>query len=118
MIGIGPITMRSVTDRMSEGMTFEAAKVTELKQFLTDNLSYIDSEIKELSIEETKFAAKGESVLYIALSKPEQVHEMHVRRAECRNDKLTIRNYIPPNFFERFMSMNRACADSENMNLE
>ena len=99
MVGVGPVTMESVEGYLNKGMSFEKAKVIALKDFLAENLGYIQDELDVLSVQETKFSKPGENILYVALSEKEQVKELHVRRAECRNDNLTIRNYVPPQFF-------------------
>ena len=115
MAGVGPIERSSVMNYMDRGLNFEQAKIAALKKYLKLNLGYNESELESLSIEETKFASKGESILYIALSKPEQIKELHMRRAESKNEKLTVRNYIPPNMFERYMAINRQCTAARAM---
>ena len=109
MAGIGPITMGMVNIYLNRGMNYEKAKLLALKDFLRDNLGYIQSELDELSVQETKFATRGENVLYVALSVREQVKELHVRRAENRNEEILVRNYVPPNLYERYMALNREC---------
>ena len=111
MAGIGPIDINDATRHMNDGMNFEDAKVAALKHFLRENLGYNETELEELSIEETRFATKGEKILYVAMSSQDHVKELHVRRAESRNDCIKVRNYIPPNFFDRFMALNRICAE-------
>ena len=108
MIGLGPITMDQVMRHMDNGMEFEKAKVRALEDFLMDYLGYIEEEIKVLGVLETKFA-KGEDILYVALDKLEQVKEIHICKAECRNDDVTTRCYIPPNFYDRFMALKGIC---------
>ena len=49
------------------------------------------NDIKNMSIEDESL-----DVLYISLADHEDVHEIHVRRAEVQNDKVTVRNFIPP----------------------
>ena len=112
MAGVGPIDMADVNYYLDKGLNFENSKIAALKDYLKQHLGYIDSELDTLSVVETKFAARGEKILYIALSKQEEIRELHIRRAESRNDRLTVRNYIPPSFYERFMSINRLCADA------
>ena len=111
MAGIGPIDINDATKHMNAGMNFEDAKVAALKDFLRENLGYDETELEELSIVETRFATKGEKILYVAMSKQDHVKELHVRRAESRNDSIRVRNYIPPNFFDRFMALNRICTE-------
>ena len=44
------------------------------------------------------------------------IRELYSRKAESRNDNLTIRNYVPPNFHERFMFLNKICAEKRAEN--
>ena len=69
MAGVGPIDRSVVMNYMDRGLNFEEAKIAALKKYLKQNLGYNESELENLSIEETKFASKGENILYIALSK-------------------------------------------------
>ena len=69
---------------------------------------------------ETKFATKGDDVLNVAMTDQSHIRELHVRRAESQNDSITVRNFIPPNFYKRYMSINRICSDrrAENPRLK
>ena len=111
MAGVGPIRMDDVLELVAQGLDFEKAKVTTFKNFLKDRLGYIDEELDTLSLVETKFATKGDNVLNIAMSNQEHIRELHVRRAECQDDSITVRNFIPPNYYDRYMALNRICAE-------
>ena len=100
MAGIGPI---SIDD-------FEKLKVLAVHKFLKENLGYIEEEITNLSIVETRMAKKGEKIIYVAFEDHDHICELHMRQEESQNDRIIIRNYIPPNFHSRFMFLNRVCA--------
>ena len=91
--------------------SFEDAKTEVFHNFLREYLGYNDAEIDDLSLVETKFATKGDDVLNVAMSNQEHIRELHIRRAESQNDKIIVRNFIPPNFYKRYMSINRICTD-------
>ena len=111
MAGIGPIYVSDATKRMDSKIGFEAAKRIVLKEFLAKYLGYNMEELQQLKIEDTKFATSGEDILYVALVDQDQIKELYIRRAESRNDNVIVRNYIPPNFHERFVHLNRICAE-------
>ena len=67
MVGIGPITDRTVSQRMTRSGSYEEAKILAAKDFLKDNLEYEDWELDDLEIVGTKMAAKVET-LYLAFS--------------------------------------------------
>ena len=79
MAGVGPIEMCDITNLMAKGLSFEKAKVEVFKEFLRDNLGYIETELNDLSIMETKFATKGEKILYVAM-----LEHKHVKGATCQ----------------------------------
>ena len=109
--GVGPIKMSDVMDLVNGGTNFEDAKIEVFHNFLKDKLGYNETELSELSLVETKFATKGDDVLNVAMSDQEHIRELHVRRAESQNDRIIVRNFIPPNFYKRYMTINRICSD-------
>ena len=91
MAGLGPIRMSDVTDLMArKHIGFEEAKV----RVLADQLGYNSDELDELSVVETKFATKGENVLYVAMSLQEHIKKIHMRKAESWNNHIIVRNYV------------------------
>ena len=53
----------------------------------------------------------GENIIYLALEEHEQVKEIHLRKAELKNDAVNTRNFIPPNYYERFIYLNKVCKE-------
>ena len=113
MAGVGPVRMTDVMDLVNGGKNFEAAKVEVFHNFLRTKLGYNDEELSELSLVETKFATKGDDVLNVAISNQEHIRELHMRRAESQNDNIIVRNFIPPNFYQRYMTINQICTDRQ-----
>ena len=56
-------------------------------------------------------SAKGDDIIYIAFNKLEDLHEFHVRVAECQNSVIATRNYIPPQMYERYIYLSKMCAE-------
>ena len=111
MIGIGPVNRKLLEARRKEGETYERAKEMAVKDLLSEQLEYEYDELIELSLEETRFATNGDNMIYMAMSNIEHVKEIHVRKAELRNDIIQVRNYIPPNFYSRYTFLNKICKD-------
>ena len=117
MIGLGPISMEEVMILVDQGHNFEQAKVKAFRNCLVENLGYIEEEVRDIGIAETKFA-KNEDILYAALKKQETVKEMHIWKAESQNDDVLVRSYIPPNLYERFTVINQICKDLQYKDLK
>ena len=115
MAGIGMIYVSDVTARMDSRTDFEAAKIIELNTFLLKYLGYNKEELCELSLEETKFSTLGEDILYVTMAEKDQINELHIQRAESYNENITVRNYIPPNFHNRFVHLNQICAEQRRL---
>ena len=111
MCSIGPISIDSVEFFRRKGQNFEVAKVSAFKEFLHYNLNYTEDELLQLKVEETRLSTKGDKILNVALAEEDEIKELFIRKAESRNENIILRNYIPPNFHERFMELNRICAD-------
>ena len=47
----------------------------------------------------------------MALDDLDMVKELHIRKAESMNDDITVINYIPPQIYNRYMRLNKICAE-------
>ena len=45
------------------------------------------------------------------MSTEDEIKELYYRKAETRNENITVRNYIPQNFHARFMFLSSVCAE-------
>ena len=120
MVGLGPIGIEDIEYRRSAQVGFEAAKKLAVKDFLADNLGYIKEELDSMEIAETRSTRTEGEILNVAFASNDDVREIHIRKAESQNDEITVRNYIPPNFFERYKAINKICNErrQENKNLK
>ena len=50
-------------------------------------------------------------MLYLVLDDPEKVKHIRRRIADCRNPMIKTRDYIPPQFFQRYSALGRIAAD-------
>ena len=62
-----------------------------------------------MRISDAIVSAKRDGVVYAAFDDKGDIHEIRVRTAECREDDIIIRNYIPPQTYDRYMFVNRLC---------
>ena len=110
IIGVGPVDMSILDKHKNESISYKRCKILAVEDFLMKYLDYDREELDELTIAETRLAAT-ENIIYIAFTEQEQVRELHMRKAEMKNDMITIRNYIPPTFYDRFTFLNGVCRD-------
>ena len=111
MISMGPVSWESVIFFKDRGETLEDAKKSAVKEFLRYNLNYAWDELNDLVISETRMSTRGDAIINIAFENESDIRELYSRKAESRNDNLIIRNYVPPNFHERLMFLNKICAE-------
>ena len=111
MIGLGPVKKRSIDYHYNLTKDYDLAKEEAVKEFLEFYLKFSKEEIEELDIVETKISNGDDEVIYIAVEDDEQIKNIHRRKAECRNDDIIIRNFIPPQIWKRFMELNRICGE-------
>ena len=87
-----------------------------MKDFLTKQLEFDETEIEDFNVMETRMTTKGIKFLNVAFKTQEQVKEIHIRKTEIGNDDIIVRNYIPPTFYERYMEISRICKDKRTEN--
>ena len=110
MVGLGPISDSDIERQMRKTRDYEEAKIWAVKEHLAVNYRYNQEELDRLEIVETRRSNKDDKVVYIAMRRRTDIRDIYTRREECRNDKTVVKNYIPPQYFERFMALNRLCS--------
>ena len=111
MVSLGPVSIASIEFFMRDNKTFEEAKVCAVKELLKFDLNYDEEELKELQIMETRISKRGDNIINVAFANEEEVRGIFMKKAELRNDNITLRNYIPPSFHDRFMHLNAICTE-------
>ena len=81
-----------------------------MRDYLRDYLQFEEVEIKD-----TKNSAKGDETVYVVFGSIETIRDIHWRVAEVRNKKIVVRNFIPPQFWSRYMYLNKACTEHRGL---
>ena len=110
MISIGPISMSNIDFFRSKEVGFEEAKCLAIKEFLQYNLGYSQDDLERIRIMDTRISTRGDDIMNVALATEDETREIYMRKAETRNSEVVVRNYIPPNFFKRYMHISEVCA--------
>ena len=111
ILGLSPIYTDSVNSYTESTKTYEEAKINAVKEYLNEKLKFNDEELEDMKLKETMISAKGDHTIYVAFQDIEHIKEIHRRMAECGNEDLSSRNYIPPGFFDRYMTINKKCQE-------
>ena len=114
MLGIGPITeneLRRLEDMIGDK---EGARVRAIKDLLDYHLDFNNEELRDLGIIETQEGK--DSIVYFAAGNKELLTEIHKRKAESRNDEVELRNFIPPQMYSRYISLNKICTERRQQN--
>ena len=108
MIGLGPVDNQNINKIEKElGSRAEAEKQVVI-DLLKESLEFDEDDIEALNILETKQAASMD-IIYIAVENPNHIKEIYHRRAASGLDDLITREYIPPQYYERYKALaNRA----------
>ena len=116
MLGIGPISekeLRRLEDIVGDK---ERARVRAIKELLDYHLDFNNEELRDLDILETQEGK--DSIVYFAAGNNELLREIHRRKAESRNDEIELRNFIPPQMYMRYTSLNKICTERRQQNKE
>ena len=112
MVGISPIENEIIEYHMEKKHgDYEMAKIAAIKEHLSRFYKYNTSELDAVKIVETKFNKKvdGDNILYFATEDKQDIVDLYVRKAECKRDDVSLRNFIPPQIFNRFTAINKIC---------
>ena len=114
IVGIGPILPKSLNYHMKKSKDNNAAKMNAVIEFLKHHLKYDDTEIEALTIRETQLSAKADRVIYLAFEDLKDIKDLHSRIAEVQNREVQTQNFIPPQYYERYMTLSKLCADKRH----
>ena len=117
MIGLGPIRRASVGYFFDIIADFEEAKRMAVDKFLSEYLQLNEDEQKKFVIVETSIAKSDEDLMYVTFQDFDSVRDIKSRIAEIRNDEIKSRNFIPPQFWERYRFLGKYCADERTKDL-
>ena len=75
------------------------------QEYLRGMLKFNEQEIQEMNITDTQMSSKGDDTMYIAFDDPIHVRDIHIRLAECRDNRLWSRDFVPPQCYKRYMAI-------------
>ena len=110
IIGLGPIKKSSIKHFQKAGRNLEDSKEEALKEYMRFYLHYTEKELEEIEIGATQICQKDD-FLYVAFSNFEEIKEIHARVADFKDDRIQTRNYIPPQYYERYKFLNKRCQE-------
>ena len=84
------------------------------KEFLNFYLRFSENEIKELDIKALQTSPKDD-IMYLAFNNQSSVRNIYRRIAQCKNSDVVTRNFVPPQFFERYMFLSKKCTEMRNI---
>ena len=115
-IGCHPIYEKDVENLRQKLGDLAKACTEAVKIFLRDFLQFNEEELKYMEIKDTKTSAKGESMIYVVFGSLENIKELHWRAAEIKDPSIMLRNYVPPQFWARYMHLSKSCSDYRKEN--
>ena len=109
MVGLGPINKNDFNKHIEKEHNYNKAKLNIVNEHLRKVYKYDDRELEEIQILETKATIKDEIYIYIAVDDTQHIKNLYRRRAEIKRDDAILRSYVPPQFFARFIALNKIC---------
>ena len=113
IVGLGPITAETLKHFEDTETDHETAKSEAVKEFLGFYLKYGDEELERLEIKATQIATKDD-IVYVALGDASEIRDIYVRAAQCKHPEVKTRNFVPPQFFDRYMYLSKKCTEMRN----
>ena len=119
-LGIGPIQSESYEYFHKITGDFELSKRMAAAEFLNAYIKFDKDEMSDLDITDTKISAKGDNILYIVMDSPEKILNLRRRIADCQDTRIKTRDFIPPQFYQRYVKLGMIGRDmrSENSRLK
>ena len=108
-IGCQPITKADIEEMKVENMDIKEAQKLAVLNYLKKNLQFNDEEIAKVVIMDTKISQKGDNTVYASFRDIDTIKEIHWRLGEIRNPALIVRNYVPPQYWARYMYLSKEC---------
>ena len=110
-LGIHPVRNKDIEDHLRVTKDLRKARELAVRDYLRDYLQFNEEELEEVEIKDTKISSKGEETVYVVFGSIETIRDIHWRVAEVRNKEIVVKNFIPPQFWSRYMYLNKACSE-------
>ena len=109
MVGLSPILRQPVGYFHDITADFEEAKRMAVFEFLREYLQFSEETIKDFVIADTMLAKNDEELIYVTFRDYTSIKDIHRRTAEVGNENIRVRNYIPPQFWDRYYFLSQYC---------
>ena len=120
MLGLGPIRRATIGYFHDITSDYEEAKKMAVNEYLSIYLQLNEDNISDFEVLDKMHSKSDEDILYVTFRNHESIKEIHKRVAEVKNDDISIRNYIPPQFWSRYWFLSQYCTElrSNDKNLK
>ena len=108
-LGLHPIENKDIEEYSKKLGDPKKAVEKVVRNYLRDYLQFNSEELKEVEINDTKVSTKGDKTVYVSFNDIENIREIHWRMGELKNKDIIVKKFIPPQFWERYIHLNRAC---------
>ena len=108
-IGCHPIKECDIAELKAKLGDGGKARIEAVKIFLRNFLQFNTEELAEIEIKDTKMSPKRDDTVYVAFGSVDTIKELHWRSAQIRNPAIELRNYVPPQFWSRYMHLSKKC---------
>ena len=116
MIGLGPILRQSVNYFTNITSDPEEARKMAVNEYLTTYLQYTEDELEYINIVDTMNAKSDDEVIYVTFREHSTIKDIYSRAAEIRNDDISTRIFVPPQFWQRYQYLSQHCAEMRSRN--
>jgi len=116
IIGLKPISNYNIQFYTSEGSTKHEAEKLAGEEFLSHFLKFTEEEIGDLKIVKTKHNDKS-NILYMEMD-PMSVLNLFRRGSKAKNKEFSLVNFIPPQYFSRYVEAQSMCKKLREENPE
>ena len=104
-LGLGPIKTQSIDYFHTITGDYDEAKKMAGIEYLTEYLQFDHADLAEIEITDTKISQKNDDILYVVFANQDIVKNVRRRVADCQNSAIKTRDYIPPQFFDRYTAL-------------
>ena len=111
IIGLGPIKQSTINSNNAIVVDYLEVKKMAALDFLRNSLKYNEEEIYFIDITDSQVSARSENFLYIVVADELSIRYIRSIMAECRNPDLTMMDFIPPQYYQRYTALSRRARD-------
>ena len=109
-VGLKPISSQDIEIQLKSTGDIKQAREKAVRNYLKNYLQFNDEELEAVTILDTKVSPKGDNTIYGVFKDLNTIKDIHWRAASIRNPTIGIRNYVPPQFWSRYMYLNTECS--------